>query len=120
LAYNGNIRHILTTDDYNDSSAWEASLAKKDTYQNGAYWGTPTGWICYAIARTDSVLAGKLATEYVEDLRINDFRKGGGYGAPYECFHPSGYRQNPVYMTTVTCPYIVFKSMINNKNTDTE
>jgi len=111
LSYKGNIRHILITDDYNDSTAWEISIAKKDTYQNGAYWGTPTGWVCYAIARVDPSLARKLAGEYIEDLKINDFRKGEEYGAPYECFHPSGHKQNPVYLTTVTCPYIVFKKM---------
>ena len=43
LAFRGNIRHVLTNDDFNDSTAWELSLAKKDTYQNGAYWGTPQG-----------------------------------------------------------------------------
>jgi hypothetical protein len=108
LAYHGNIRHILTSDDFNDSTAWEISLAKKNTYQNGAYWGTPTGWVCYAIAKTDFQLAQKLAKEYIDDLRENDFRKGNGYGAPYECFHPSGYHQNPLYMATVSCPYIAF------------
>ena len=69
LAFNGNIRHILTTDDFNDSTAWESSLAKKNTYQNGAYWGTPTGWICYAISKADFSLAQKLANEYIDDLR---------------------------------------------------
>jgi len=113
LANKGNIRHVLTSDDYNNSTAWEVSIAKKNTYQNGAYWGTPTGWICYAITKNNPVLARKLAAEYIEDLRKNDFRKGGNFGAPYECFHPSGYRQNPVYMTSVTCPYIVFRSMKN-------
>lgn len=108
LAYKGNIRHILTTDDYNDTTAWESSIAGKNTYQNGAYWGTATGWICFAIAEADLGLAQKLAGEYIEDLRKNDFRKGKDYGAPYECFHPSGHRQNPVYMTTVTCPFIAF------------
>jgi hypothetical protein len=116
LSYNGNIRHVLTIDDFNDSTAWEISLAKKNTYQNGAYWGTPTGWICYAIAKVDFVLAQKLAEEYIEDLRKNDFRKGDGSGAPWECFHPSGHRQNPVYMTTVTCPLIVFSMMLNTRN----
>jgi hypothetical protein len=111
LAFNGNIRHILTCDDFNDSTAWKSSLAVKNTYQNGAYWGTPTGWICYAIAKSDFNLAQRLANEYIENLRKNDFRKGGENGAPYECFHPSGHRQNPVYMTTVTCPYIVFKTI---------
>ena len=107
-------RHILTIDDFNDSTAWETSLAKKNTYQNGAYWGTPTGWICYAIANAEFALAQKLADEYIEDLRKNDFRKGGGSGAPWECFHPSGHRQNPVYMTTVTCPLIVFMGMLKD------
>ena len=111
LSYNGNIRHILTIDDFNDSTAWEVSLAGKNIYQNGAFWGTPTGWICYAISKADFDLAQKLAKEYIADLRKNDFRKGGNSGAPYECFHPSGFRQNPVYMTTVTCPLIVFRSM---------
>ncbi|MDB4583368.1 hypothetical protein N9164_09465 [Draconibacterium sp.] len=108
LAYKGNIRHILTCDDYSDSTAWEISLAKKNTYQNGAYWGTPTGWVCYAIAHVDEKEARKLASEYIEDLRVNDYRKGGDYEAPVECFHPSGNKQNPVYLTTVTCPYAVF------------
>jgi hypothetical protein len=111
LAYNGNIRHILTSDDFNSETAWEYSLAEKNTYQNGAYWGTPTGWVCFAISKADFKLAQKLAGEYVDDLRNNDFRKGGSYGAPYECFHPSGHVQNPVYMTTVTCPFAVFKNM---------
>jgi hypothetical protein len=113
LAFKGNIRHVLTIDDFNESTAWEFSLVPKDTYQNGAYWGTPTGWICYAISKADFSLAQKLAEEYIADLRNNDFRKGAASGAPYECFHPSGFSQNPVYMTTVTCPLIVFRSMKN-------
>ena len=111
LSYKGNIRHILTTDDFSTSTAWEFSLAKKNTYQNGAYWGTPTGWVCYAIAKTNFKLAQKLAKDYVEDLRENDFRKGPEYGAPYECFHPSGHAQNPLYMTTVSCPLAAFKNI---------
>jgi len=111
LSYHGNIRHILTTDDFSAETAWEVSLAKKNTYQNGAYWGTPAGWVCYAISLDDYNAAKKLADEYVNDLRENDFRKGGEYGAPYECFHPSGHKQNPVYLATVACPYIVFKTL---------
>ncbi len=111
LAYHGNIRHVLTSDDFNDSTAWEISLAEKNTYQNGAYWGTPTGWVCDAIAKTDFPLAQQLAKEYIDDLRQNDFRKGPAFGAPYECFHPSGYQQNALYMTTVSCPYTAFKAI---------
>ncbi len=110
LAYKGNIRHVLTTDDFDESSAWEFSLAKKQTYQNGAYWATPTGWVCHAIAKVNPTLAQQLAKEYVDDLRANDFRKGAEFNAPYECFHETGNAQNPVYLTSVSCPYAVFKS----------
>ena len=113
LAYKGNIRHILTSDDFNDSTAWEYSGAEKGVYQNGAYWGTPTGWVCYAIAQVDPLLAKKLASEYISELRQNDFRKGEEYGGPYECFHPSGHKQNAVYLTSATCPYIVFNQIVN-------
>jgi hypothetical protein len=111
LAFDGNIRHVLTCDDFNDTTAWEISLAKKNTYQNGAYWGTPIGWVCYTIAKVDYALAQKLANEYVEELRKNDFRKGDEFGAPYECFYPGVFKQNPIYMTSVTCPFAVFKAM---------
>lgn len=110
LAYKGNIRHVLTSDDFNESTAWEKSLAAKNTYQNGAYWGTPTGWVCHTIAVTDMEAARKLAKEYIDELREKDFRKGGKDAAPYECFHPSGNLQNPIYLTTVACPYIAFKA----------
>jgi len=110
LSYKGNIRHVLTTDDFDDSTAWEFSMASKNNYQNGAYWGTPTGWVCLVIAKTDLRLAQKLAKEFIDNLRETDFRKGPEFGGPYECFHPSGNLQNPLYMTTVSCPLIAFTS----------
>lgn len=108
LANRGNVRHILTCDDFNDSTAWEISLAGKNTYQNGAYWGTPTGWICNAIAKVDVSAAKQLAKEYIDDLRAGDYRKGAEYGAPWECYN-TGNAQNAVYLTSVSCPYTVFK-----------
>ena len=113
LSYKGNIRHILTTDDYNETTAWEISLAAKNKYQNGAYWGTPTGWVCYAINVRDPQSAKALANEFMEDLKANDYRKGGDFGAPYECFNPSAYKQNPIYLTTVTCPLVAFRKLVH-------
>ncbi len=111
LSYRGNIRHVLTSDDFSNSTAWAVTGGiKKGTYQNGAYWGTPVGWVCYAIAQVEPDLAKKLLGEYINELRENDFRKGEEYGAPYECFNQSGYNQNPVYLTSVTCPFIVLNS----------
>jgi len=107
LAKRGNIRHVLTTDDFNESTAWESSLTEKNSYQNGAWWGTPTGWVCDAIARVDIEAAKQLAKEYINDLRAGDYRKGTDFGAPWECYN-SKSAQNAVYLTTVSCPYIVF------------
>lgn len=107
LANRGNIRHILTSDDFNESTAWEISLAQKNDYQNGAYWGTPTGWVCDAISRVDMDAAKQLAKEYIDDLRADDYRKGADFGAPWECYN-SKSPQNAVYLATVACPFIVF------------
>ena len=109
LAWRGNVRHVRTTDDFSDTTMWERVLAKKNTYQNGAYWGTPVGWAAFAIAKVDRPLAARLASEYVAELRAGDFRKGPEFGSPWECIHPDGnHRQNPVYLTSVTCPLAGF------------
>jgi hypothetical protein len=115
LSYKGNIRHVLTIDDYNSKTAWEISMADKNTYQNGAYWGTPTGWVCYSIKKVDAVAAASLANEFIADLRENDFRKGIDFGAPYECINKNGYKQNPLYLATVACPLIAFRRIEHNR-----
>jgi len=57
----------------------------------------------------DEPLAKQLAGEFIEELREGDFRKGPEFGSPYECRHPEGdHRQNPVYLTSVTCPLAAF------------
>jgi hypothetical protein len=108
LAKSGNIRHIFVGEDFSEKSAWEKSLVRKGDYQNGGYWGTPTGWVCYVMAQTDLPAAKQLAKEYIDNLRAGDFRKGGDYGEPWECYNLEA-PQNAIYMTTVTSPYTVFK-----------
>jgi hypothetical protein len=110
LARKGNIRHILTTDDFSPTTAWEVSLAAKDNYQNGAYWGTPVGWVCYAIAKIDTSAAKQLAKEYIDNLRVDDYRQGGDHGGPWECYNTGWVKQNALYLATVSCPYIVFSN----------
>ena len=116
LAFRGNIRHVLTSDDFSEDTAWEVTVspngAVKNRYQNGAYWNTPTGWVVYAIAQVDEGLARQLASEYIAELGEGDFRKGPEYGSPWECMHPAGdYRQNPVYMTSVTGTLAAFRRL---------
>lgn len=114
IAWKGNIRHMPTDCDFSEVSAWEKTISNtpKNLYQNGAYWNTPTGWVCYAVAQIDYKAARALALDYIAELKAGDFRQGEAYGSPYECIHPDGdYRQNPVYMTSVTCPLGAFQRL---------
>ena len=90
-------------------------MAAKNTYQNGAYWGTPTAWVAFALHYSSPELAKQLANEYIEELKENDFRKGADFGAPYECFDKQGGTQNPVYLTSVAEPLAAFRKMISGK-----
>lgn len=114
LAWRGNVRHVPTAYDASAESAWERLVLPTplNRYQNGAYWGTPTGWVCEAVAQPDEPAARGLAADYLADLHRSDFRKGPEFGGPYECLHPLGdYRQNPVYMTSVTCPLAALRRL---------
>ncbi|HOZ45571.1 MAG TPA: hypothetical protein PLO37_09395 [Candidatus Hydrogenedentes bacterium] len=112
IAWHGMIRHVPTSADFSATTAWERALAAKNRYQNGAYWPTPTGWVAYAIAQVNRVAARRLASELVQALREDDFRQGTDHGAPWECMHPEeNHRQNPVYMTSVTCPLAAFRRL---------
>ena len=114
LAHRGSVRHVPTCHDYDENSAWECSVSDfpKNRYQNGAYWSTPTGWVCFAMAQADADAALKLAGDFIDELREGDYRKGAQYGSPWECFHPDGdFKQNPVYMTSVTCPLAAFRRL---------
>ncbi len=93
----GNVRHVPTDADFNTSTAWERVVGQqsRNRYQNGAYWGTPVGWVCEAVAPVAPAVAERLALDYVADLREGDYRQGPAYGAPWECMHPSGdHRQS--------------------------
>jgi hypothetical protein len=111
IACKGAIRHVPTDADFSADSAWDSVVSGfvSKTYQNGAYWSTPTGWVCYAIAQVDLPAARQLALDLVQDLRIGDFRQGSTFGAPYECHHPVGdFKQNAVYLASVTAPWAAF------------
>ena len=95
-------------------SAWEkvAPGVAVNTYQNGAYWHTATGWLLNALYRHEPVMARKQLAAMVAHLREHDFRKGDAVGAPWECFGRDGAaRQNPVYMASVAVPLSVVKKI---------
>ncbi len=94
-----------------DEFRWLAELPRNH-YQNGAYWSTPTGWVCFALAQVSPRIGRRLALELIAELREGDFRQGAAWGAPFECAHPEGgHQQNPVYLTSVTCPLAAFRRL---------
>jgi hypothetical protein len=108
IVYEAGVRHVPTNLDFSASSAWEKTAGVAlNTYQNGAYWHTPTGWLIAVVARRDRTLGLGLFAQYLEHLRKVDYRLGGGRQGPWECFGPKGYAQNGVYMASVALPLAV-------------
>jgi len=107
------VRHVPTTHDASPTSAWEKTAnVPHNTYQNGAYWHTATGWLLNALYRHDPVMARKQLATFVAHLREQDFRKGEAFGAPWECFYRDGAaRQNPMYMASVALPLSVVQKI---------
>jgi hypothetical protein len=88
--WHGQVRH-LPRGEY-----WERQLypVEKDRYQNGAYWGTASGWVMQALAGRSLDLARRMFRDLVDD-----FRSGG----ICECVN-EGYRQLESYVNTATNP----------------
>jgi hypothetical protein len=96
---NGQVRH-LPGDVY-----WELAECKRDTYQNGAFWGTPTGWFVYTL----DLLDPKLADQTVIDM-VNDYKK---YGAS-EWISETEYKL-PNYLASASLPLAGIWAMIERR-----
>lgn len=94
VVFNGQLRSIPTQGPLGGN--WDRSLAAPDTYQNGGYWGTPTGWLISTLRRVDRTLADAILHDYAEHIR-----QERGQGAPFEWIHPNGARQNPRYAASI-------------------
>lgn len=103
----GAVRHVPTDRDFSASSAWERAYPAKGSYQNGAYWHTPTGWLLRVLRRLDPKLSRQILADLESHLKANDLRLGKqGLDAPWECFGPNGTaRQNGGYLASVALPY---------------
>ncbi len=100
----GLVRHILTTDRAN-GGLWQKGLAAPGTYQNGGYWSTPTGWYIAAMYLTDQPAARAMARDYIAYLRDN--MRPDGMSQAWEWINPdTGKGANPLYVASVTLPYI--------------
>ncbi len=95
----GQIRHLP------DGMVWEQCAAARDTYQNGAYWATPTGWFVYTLDLIDPTLAEKTVIDLVAD-----FQKGGA------CEWIQGdKRVLPNYLASPSLPLAGIQAMIQRR-----
>jgi hypothetical protein len=112
ITFEGGVRHVPTDRDFSKRTAWERSMSALNTYQNGAYWHTASGWLIEVLWKEDRPLALRVFREMLTHLRAQDFRTGPGHGAPWECYGPNGQaRQNPVYLASVALPYVILKRL---------
>ncbi|MFO1447804.1 MAG: hypothetical protein U1F61_06565 [Opitutaceae bacterium] len=112
IAFQGGVRQVPTDRDFSDATAWERCAWRINTYQNGGYWHTATGWLIEALWDEDRALALDLFAGMIAHLRREDFRQGPGHGAPWEVFgRTTTERQNAIYMVSVALPYGVLKRL---------
>ncbi len=112
IEYEGAVRHVPSDRYFRPNQCWQAGGSTVNTYQSGAFWHTPTGWLIEALQSVDPALARAVCDRFLRHLRDRDFRKSGGRGAPWECFGiDMAAAQNPVYMTSVTLPLAVLRRM---------
>jgi hypothetical protein len=55
--------------DFSATSAWERSGSALNTYQNGAYWHTASGWLIEQLWKEDRKLALDVFSEMIAHLR---------------------------------------------------
>jgi hypothetical protein len=112
VEYQGAVRHVPSDRYFGPNQCWEAGGSTVNTYQSGAFWHTPTGWLIEALQAVDPALARQVCDRFIRHLRNADFRVSGGHNAPWECFGlDMAGAQNPVYMTSVTLPLAVLQGI---------
>jgi hypothetical protein len=112
-SWHGQIRPVPPRRDFNEQTCWESLVIPipPGTYQNGAFWAFPAGWVCDAMARVDESAARTLAEDLTAHFMEEDFRLDPPSGAPWECVHPPDYRKEGPYLASVAVPLIAFRRM---------
>ncbi len=88
--WHGHIRH-LPVGEY-----WERLLTEieLDTYQNGAFWAVPSGWVAQVMATYDEAAARDVIYDLLEFWRVEGV---------YECISPYAPPQVEGYPASATC-----------------
>jgi len=81
---------------------WEKTETTPDTYQNGAFWATPTGWFAYTLDLINPRLANQVIIDMVEYFRQ--------HGAHEWIFGES--MQLPNYLASASLPLDGIRAML--------
>lgn len=79
LVQAGQVRHLP------GGVYWELASCAPNTYQNGGFWATATGWFTQTLARVDPQLADATLVAMVADFRlrgVNEWVFGNTLGVP--------------------------------------
>lgn len=103
IVQKGQIRHLP------GGVYWEMCIAGRDTYQNGAYWATPTGWFVYTLDLVDPELADKTVIDMVSDFQKSSV-----------CEWILGEKRRlPNYLASASLPLAGIRAMIERRKNDT-
>ncbi len=98
IVQNGQIRHLPA------GVYWEKA-GPRDTYQNGAFWATPTGWFVYTLDLVDPALADRTVLDLVKD-----FQSGGACEWIFK-----DKRQLPNYLASASLPLAGIRAMMERR-----
>lgn len=84
---------------------WEKTLTGRDSYQNGAYWGTATGWFAWTLAKVDRAKAMSLFDDLVADYKARNANEWV-FGARTDC---------PQYLSSLALPLQALRRMRSSR-----
>jgi len=98
IVYAGQVRHLPGGEYWQKTS----QPIGRDEYQNGAYWGTASGWVAYAIAQADPALASRMLGD------LTDYFRARGV---FECVNKAGIEKIDNYGATIANPLAAIRRM---------
>lgn len=102
IVYAGQVRHLPGGEYWQKTS----QPIGKDEYQNGAFWGTASGWVTYAIAQADPALASRMLGD------LTDYFRARGV---FECVNKAGIEKIDDYGATIGNPLAAIRRMREGK-----
>ena len=98
IEFEGALRHVPVSHDFSPTAVWERTITPKNTYQNGAYWHTPAGWLLTILQPDYPQLAQTVRRHWLGHLHAQQ-------GKVWECIGWDGTgNQNPSFGPSITLP----------------